>query len=591
MTLKQNILTILAITATSLPLASTPLYDVFNHTSISYSNYVVERNADNSFVRVPIDLVYLHITSPENDRVKAFNDKMLPLLHSYLDREGEFVKVLNDLRRQTDTYNRLVGSNNVGYDRDREIAPGALPTLQGIDSKAISYVSDRVFFEVTFDFEIPTGQGYGSRDDRKFTVRHLYVGNLQTGKITRLNDVLTTAELESLELRLSKRINEMYALATSKLNPYELKLIDGMYEDDDEGEEQQQVAACEDICPRVLIEEAEIFWSSWGVNFNFPEFSRTSEIFGGRGFSIFVDYKEAREILGKKEAFSFLNQLNVATNTRRNFNYWDVIETIGNIRKIPTAKDVADLNGAQPKPKVLSLKSYQLFKDNSRNYRNNTIFVFNPYGDVLEEKMYNEKGGVYYSKNFTYDALGNKTSESRQSEDGRKDSSSEIYVYDDRGNILKRTMIDDEIIHTFHYFYNGDYVYMMEHNLLDTDHSEQFNQIKLGNGEMCINDICYILNAAGKVMGIRGAKYIYQQTQIGYDSKGRVVESHMDNERYHHYFIYDDTNRLVQYLGFENQSPTLEVTYAYDGNSKLPKSQLKVSRNGETVELEEYEWE
>jgi hypothetical protein len=161
MTLKQNILTILAITATSLPLASTPLYDVFNHTSISYSNYVVERNADNSFVRVPIDLVYLHITSPENDRVKAFNDKMLPLLHSYLDREGEFVKVLNDLRRQTDTYNRLVGSNNVGYDRDREIAPGALPTLQGIDSKAISYVSDRVFFEVTFDFEIPTGQGYG----------------------------------------------------------------------------------------------------------------------------------------------------------------------------------------------------------------------------------------------------------------------------------------------------------------------------------------------------------------------------------------------------------------------------------------------
>ena len=198
---------------------------------------------------------------------------------------------------------------------------------------------------------------------------------------------------------------------------------------------------------------------------------------------------------------------------------------------------------------------------------------------------------MYYSKNFTYDALGNKTSESRQSEDGRKDSSSEIYVYDDRGNILKRTMIDDEIIHTFHYFYNGDYVYMMEHNLLDTDHSEQFNQIKLGNGEMCINDICYILNAAGKVMGIRGAKYIYQQTQIGYDSKGRVVESHMDNERYHHYFIYDDTNRLVQYLGFENQSPTLEVTYAYDGNSKLPKSQLKVSRNGETVELEEYEWE
>ncbi|MBI1267044.1 MAG: hypothetical protein GC193_06375 [Cryomorphaceae bacterium] len=591
MTRKHNILTILAIAATSLPMASTPLYDVFNHTSISFSNYVVERKADNNFVRVPIDLVYLHITSPENDRVKAFNDKMLPLLHSYLDREGEFIKVLNDLRRKTDTYNRIIGSNASEFDRDGEIAPGALPTLQGIDSKAISYVADRVFFEVTFDFEIPSGQGYSSRDDREFTVRHLYVGNLQTGKITRLNDVLSSAEYESLELRLSKRINEMYALATSKLNPYELKLIDDLYDEEEEGEEQQQVAACEDICPRVLMQEAEIYWSSWGVLVNFPEFSQTSEIFGGRGFSIFVDYKEAREILGQKEAFSFLNQLNVGATTRRNFNYWDVIETIGNMRKIPTAKDVAEMNGATPKPRSMSLKSYQLFKDYARNYRNNTVFTFNPYGDVVEEKMFNEHGGLYYVKNFTYDAFGNKTSETHKAEHGREDKKSEMYLYDDRGNLLKRTMIDEEDIRSFNYFYNGDYVYMMEHNLLDTDHSEQFNQIKLGSGEMCINDNCYILNAAGKVMGIRARKYIYQQGQIGYDSKGRVVETHLENDRYNYYFVYDDTDRLVQYLGFENQSPTLEVTYAYNGNGKLPISQLKISRNGETVELEEYEWE
>lgn len=591
MTLKKYILILGLLVSTSLPLASRPLYDVFNHTSIEYSNYVANRPADRNYVLVPIDLVYLNITVPKNDKIKRFNEQMLPLLNRYFDNEGEYVKVLNDLRRQTDVYNRIINKSGGAIENSQEIPHGALPTLQSVDSEAISYVADQVFFKVEFTFEIATGGAYSYGQDLRFVVKHLYVGNLNTGKISRLQNVLTDNELDLLETRLSKRMNDMYTLVTSKLDPYEVMLITEMYEDEEDGEQKQQFAACEDICPRVFMHEAEIFWSDWGVVFNFPDFSQTSEIFGGRGFSVFVDYNEAREIFGNKEQFSFLNGLKPELVLRQNFNYWSIIESIGNFRTIPNAIEVMKANNPPVKPKKMSLKSYQVFSDSSRNYRNTTLFEFNLAGDLVKESITLERGDLYYTRNLMYDAFGRLIADSKKAENHRNESTSNTYTYDSRGNLVQRMIVYEDNIQMFNYFYNGAYVYMMENGYLSQSSERQSNQIQILNNQLCINEDCYVLNSAGLVKGVSSGKYTSRQCQMGYDEQNRLVEAHTEHDRYNYYFIYDDNNRLVQYLGFENQSPTLEVTYAYDGNSKLPKSQLKISRNGETVELEEYEWE
>jgi hypothetical protein len=120
---------------------------------------------------------------------------------------------------------------------------------------------------------------------------------------------------------------------------------------------------------------------------------------------------------------------------------------------------------------------------------------------------------------------------------------------------------------------------------------ERVEKITLKNNELCLSDICLTFNENMQVVAIKTLKYQFNDTEIGFDEKGRIVEAHTENDRYNYYYEFDALDRLIKYSTYEYQRISKEVVYLYHEDKRLPYIQKKHTYNNDIFEEETYEWE
>jgi YD repeat-containing protein len=542
------------------------------------------------YVRQKVDVDYIQVATNKH-LYGRFNAAIEPLMQSYFEQGGGYMLVLADLRDKVEVFNTLSDASR-SYEAP-QIAIGSYPILDLVDSEVLSVVQGVVFFRINFHYslEYTSGRSYG----QEFKVSHYYTGDLVTGKINRLIRQPNDSRLDALEQAISVQLNDTYKMITSQLNPVEIALIEGYFDDGEESEDSDSAQstasrtdfACEDICPRILMHEADWYWLGFGVMLHFPDWSKTSEIFGGRGFCLFLDSELARKTMTGFDEFAFLRRMNVSPAQQRNMNYWDIVEKINQARVVPDILSVMKLNKVTNTPVELTSKSYQDFQDGSSNYRSYTRYRFESGGQISEQITKSPEEQIYQEIYFHYDALGRLTATSEGS--GRRDEKTgSAYRYDSKGNLLERTILHEDDLSRFVYFYFSDNIYMLRYSQLGDPKESQVSFIQMGSSEFCIDSYCYLIDSGGKVKGMRSDKQAMYQAQFGYNASHQLIEAHYENDRYNYYFEYDTDGRLVGYMTFEFMSPTIQVEWKYRLNERIPYEQIKISRGGETMERETY---
>jgi hypothetical protein len=563
------------------------VYDVFAN---KYYEYVLRSKdviPEVKYFKTEVDVTYFEMVNTDDVILKNINDKMFNLTSSYIKDNTKALDLYTELRERTKVYTEIENSQNTNYQYRNNYTSEPVLVLTDIESNAVSMVAGKMFFEITFEFRIPSSN---SRYDNELLITHYYIADLSTGTIERWRNTLNPSELIAIQDKLSKRINETYNLVTSKLDISDLALIDIEDEEDEEGNPVKKQEVCKDICTRIDLKEADFYWFAWGMMIRFQSFTYSSKIFYGSSFSLFIPFEEAVTTFAAVPQFYFINQITPPSTLISNFNPWQYIMEIGEVRRAPEIDQLLKLNQLNKIPKTLVIERHQLFENGKSNFQNKAYYDFNPDGQMLSKRVVNEKGKTYNSEFFSYDNEGNLLEIIKRNY--RDEESSETFSYDSRKNLVSMKNIGDDEISEYLYYYNGNYIYRFDMtNLLEPDQS-QLQRYSAKNRKFCFTNMCYVLDEQGRVKGIKSGKYVYQQGQIGRDKQGRIVESHFERDRYNYYWNYDSINRLTSWQMYEYENPKREFKYFYDQGSTFPFRRLdtRSSYSNKTILEELYEW-
>jgi hypothetical protein len=94
-----------------------------------------------------------------------------------------------------------------------------------------------------------------------------------------------------------------------------------------------------------------------------------------------------------------------------------------------------------------------------------------------------------------------------------------------------------------------------------------------------------------QVIAVKMLKYQHNDTEIGFDEKGRLIEAHTENDRYNYYFEFDYNDRLIKYSTYDFQKVSKELIYFYKDQERLPYLQKKHTYDHDIFEEESYSWE
>jgi hypothetical protein len=580
--------------------AQVVVYDVFTNQSIEVNIYYKEIIPEQPFIKGKIELNYLSLIE-NSAAAKSINKQAMDICLQYLNKEAAYLKLHAEMAKKQDVLNELNNSKNQIRHR-QENASNLSPNLSGINCNVVSLISDVLLFEIKFQFK----SSYGM-EDNDILILHYYNANLKTGQVQPWKNNMNNSQLDKIQKLISPKLNETYNLATSKLDFNELSMLEEEdeyeeeYDEDYENEENEgkkstgtdsKTIECEDICERINLKEADIYWYGWGLMISFQPYSHSSKIFMGRPFSIFIPLQEAKEILASIPEFAFVQKLKQPETKLRNFNYDKLVNSIGELRKEPKIQDVIQKNLLNKIPKTMVMESFQLFENREKNYRAKSIYEFNTNGKLISKMEYNDREELNRSYFYDYDKAGNIILITKKAQRGEEET--EAFHYDTNANLNHKIFISGSSNFIKHnYFYNGNFIYTYEQGLLDYEDKAKIKQMVFDGKEFCLENVCYILDSSGVTKGLKANKYTMNQGQVGRDGQGRIIQTHFENDRYNFYFNYDSLGRFAIYQSFQYHNPEVELQYHYEGNSMFPYKQTKLStRSGNnTMELENYTWE
>jgi hypothetical protein len=329
---------------------------------------------------------------------------------------------------------------------------------------------------------------------------------------------------------------------------------------------------------KIDFNDAHYFWYAWGLVVKFPEFAKSTYLNNGKSFSLFVPFNDAKSILNLIPSYASFSKLIQPAHQFNNFNYFEITSSYSQYRQTPTVTALFTLNNAPEKPKKLIVGSYQLFENDKKNFRGNFIYEFD----------LNAKNFQQAAANKSYSYHEEKVGERLKNRANTKDKNKDILKFDERENLILRKTFQSSNDFNYQYFYNESMCYSFKHS---KDKFEPMEKLSLKNNEICIKDVCLSLNKNFKVDAIKMLKYQYNDAQIGFDEKDRLIEAHSENDRYNYYYEYDAQDRLIKYTYYEYQKLEREVIFLYKGNKKLPYLQKTRSLTNKIVEEESYEWE
>ncbi|MEA3496506.1 MAG: hypothetical protein U9R42_10765 [Bacteroidota bacterium] len=594
------ILFLIGLLITSITVNAQGVYNFFSNKTYEITSSYDEVLSEQDFIKNTIRVNCFQFKNAKTQIEKSINKEVKALAKLALKNENTYLKIYNEVKQRISVYNELKSSNNNLGNRNRYPA-NLYSQLMRIDCKVISVFEDKLLFEIKYEFQIDNSSAY-NRHNTKILVSKYYTANLSSAKIKAWKISLNPSMQNEIQNKLSSSLNEIYSLTTSKLDYSDIELLEEDKNMFDVESADSIGEVCKDICERINLKDADFLWYNWGLIIKFQPFTYSSKIYNGKSFMLFLPIDEAIPICSLIPEFSFVKELKQPEFIYKKFDYYSTINTIRDFREAPKIQDILAINNINDKPKTLEIKTYQFHHNGTKSFLRSEKNEFNEEGQFVNRYYYSENGSLKNSEFYKYDDNANITSHISKEDNGRERT--ELYFYDENGNLIqkrtvgKRNVIPkrsgrDDYFHSKYFFYSGKFIYSFDYQLFRTDLGNNVSSCSIDNNEFCMGGNCYKLDNNGNLIGIYAKRNISGYVQIGRDKKGRIVEAHCDNDRYHYYHFYDDLDRMVKYQQFEYANVLTTVEFHYKGNSMLPYERCRDSNYGgnQTQVTEFYIWE
>ncbi|HOS15876.1 MAG TPA: hypothetical protein PKX15_02515, partial [Bacteroidales bacterium] len=506
--------------------ADLQIIDVFNNKPLSFKQVYKEVKATqvNVFGETQV-ITYV----PENANtapLKMISDRMLAITNLDWNNEGSFLLLYKEAKNKIGVYLELINSQNYRNDYgENDDENRSIPRLKEVECKPISVKDQLIWYRIEYTFEISSR----NRDDQhEVKVNHYYTANTITGEVNQIKNSLNQNSLETVTKKLVPYFTHDYLIRTEKLSAPEIVESEGgegEYEEDQDenvdrihhpmqsmlGKDSTEI--CRDLCEHLNFSEADFYMFGWGIVVEFPKFSRSSKVYGGDAFSIFMPYNKAELLRPYLPAIYFpATGKNISTSIK-GFNEKKLIENIGKISNFPSIESIVAQQSGNNKVKSIFINSYQLFNDDKSNYRGQFTIKLDSTGKITERRYENENK-VLVSKEFLrYDKL-NRLIESNRNGD-RYNTESNYYFYDVNDNLLSHFSSDENSTYSEYFFYNNNYVYRINIGNLVVNCDDGIANYVVSGNEITFGGVTYVMDQNNLPSGMRKAKYSYQQFQVG----------------------------------------------------------------------------
>ncbi len=556
------------------------VYDVLSGATIETQQHVKEMNPKSKFFRMEVEVTYFHITNPQTKGDFLLNETIEEFCMDYLQNDAKALAVLAEWQLRAKVMEELRYSSYNSQNGGTTL----VPHLTEIQCYAISLLNNEITFGLDFTFSVDD-------DNADLNISYYFSANRLNGSIVPLINRLNDNELTVLQDRMSAKINDTYKFVTSKLSTEDMALLERYDEDfyEDEDEEEPKVV-CTDICTRMDFSEASFFWYGWGVVVEFQKFTNSSKIYFGNSFSYFIPLDEARKMFQGLSGFEYLNQINAPVLTISNMNLTTFLQNINDIRSQPNLEKIVSNSNLDKRHKRLNINRYQISTDGSKRFMGKTVLEFNTDGRLTKKENFEGGNHLYSSIGYIYTESGQLIEEKIIS---RNEEEITTYQYDSQNNLTSVKRVGDNELSESQYYYSGNAIYSFEIYPFQVIDYDRITKYSINEHRVCIDEICYILNTEGKLIGVKSEKYTMYNGQIGYNNKGQIVEYHTDNDRYHYYWTYDEKGRLVHWISIDGVTQNRELIFEYKGGEILPNrsSDNQISYGNKTEIVEEMEWE
>ena len=520
--------------------------------------------------------------------LKKLNESIRGLAISSWQTERAFKLMSDDLKIRAKNYYRNSRSGSPGDGGEDML----FALVEDVELKPLSVYKDVCWLEMEFDITM--------RGDARFQLKKYYIADMTSGNIEEVTFESSIPDLEALRGFLAPLFSEQYLLVTDKLSAEEKKprrYIDP--EDELEEEESPRIdisfesnaSVCKDLCKYIEFNEMNVYRLGWGLVVAFQEYSNSSVVYNNESFAIFLTGAKQDSLAMILHRPDLAADHRVISNDFKGFNYYKLSEGMSSMRQAPSIdKLVVQQQSADKRVNTLRVDSYQVFESGKANFRGYFVRIFDRKGFPASYCYVDERKDTVFSEYYQYDPSGNLVNSRGLSD--RKKFKTESWQYDASGNLLDYRKLDGEDLYEGFFFYNGRHFYKIEMDGTSV-RENQIEKVSFVNREVCFKTACYVLNEKYVPKYQSKRKYAFEEVQTGFDAKGRLMETHAENDRYNYYFNYDQSDRFVSMDTYEYQRAINTLKYLYRENDRLPYEQQKHSySNGQDIyEKEVYTWE
>lgn len=560
---------------------NTKVYDVFHNLDYSYAQKYKEVKDYELNLSGEIDISYFAMRNENGlnfDKLNQSIEKMA--LHSWKNEQGKF-ELNKRVKVEVALYNEFRNRNN--HRNKQDISNDFSSDLKSIDINFLSVCNNIISFNQNYTFIVRSKSQNINNNEVNIYITNYYTVDVFGQNVNEMPSRFNESQVKELEQILlpvaGAYFDELKNLYLQNYNE------EPEYADETEDDEIEikplVVKNTNNAAKSIFFEEADYYWLGWGLMIHFPIYSKSSRIINGEAITIFVPLNKCKTLLHLFPDYSSFAQIPTPAHQFRNFDYFNLLNNYNKFRHEPSVTSLFALNNANDKPSKLTVGSYQTFKNNTKNYRGDFVYEFNK----------NTNNFPKYASNKSYDYFLEKSENKTKRKENNQASSKLEEVYDEKGNLILRKNKENDRGGDYYFFYNNQTCYLFKTTNRDVPGDEALEKLSLIGEELCLSDVCLTFNKSMQVIAIKSLKYQFNDVEIGFDEKGRIVEAHTENDRYNYYYEYDAFDRLVKYSTFEFQRATVEVEYFYKPQERLPYLQKKHTYNNEVFEEETYDWE
>lgn len=598
-TMKVFIITLcIVLSITHLEASDLQIVDVFNNKTIGFKQVYKEVKSSQVNVFGETEVITYIPENSNTSALKQISSQLLQITNSDWNNEISFLQLFKEAKTKINVYLELINSQNSRNDYgENDEENKTIPRLKEIECKPVSISDQLIWYRIEYTFGISRRE---RNDENEIKLVHYYTADMLSGKLEKIKNNLNQVALDNITKKLVPYFTHDYLIRTEKLSPSQIVETDEEEDGDEDYYERihrpmqkmigkDSVSICQDLCQHLNFSEASFYLFAWGIVIEFPQYSESSKVYGGDAFSIFMPYTRCELLRPYLPEIYFPRSSQTIKTSIKDFNEKMLFEKITKISNFPSIENVVAEQKGNQKIKSIFIKSFQLFKNDQSNYRGLFSITLDSSGKIISRTYENEQKKLESKEVFHYDRL-NRLVESKKN-NGRKNIENHYYNYDEHNNLMSHFSYDENSVNGEYFFYNNNFVYRISINNLELNFSGGITNYEINKSEITFGGLTYVMNEKSLPIGMRKAKYSYQQFSVGHDAKGRIVESHFENDRRNCYFDYDKNDRLSRCQSTEYQNPTIVLDYYYDDQQSLPVKYIKNTLQNNILEKEEYAYE